>query len=392
MQPPAANAAGKAPPPIVLLGASVRAAAESAHAAGFAPIAVDQFGDRETRAVSTWLPLNPDQLIRSVAEAVNLVEPPPPIAFGGGLRGGYEALCDAAFGFFSATPQRFQQSDDPCWLHRVAAAAGIHFPETIRWPDGVDDKPPLAAPRDRTTRGDAGTRWLVKQRCSCGGLGVTRLETSPPGNTPADLQRRVPGRVFGISYIGNGSRALLVGACRLIRKRLGKLPYVFAGAVGPIRLPRESIDRLERLGAIVANALRLDGPFNADVVLDGQSITLLEVNPRYTASMELLERAWSDRDRHPRSVFEPFPQWAHRTEDQNTEWRFGDAWIKRVVFAEQERNIDPDRLDERVRDQRVILTDVPNAPMRVRVGHPIATLIARQSQCGFKEIMKVKLA
>ena len=48
---------------------------------------------------------------------------------------------------------------------------------------------------------------------------------------------------------------------------------------------------LDKLGTVLAQAFRLVGLFGVDGVLDAERFWPVEVNPRYTASVEVLEGA-----------------------------------------------------------------------------------------------------
>jgi predicted ATP-grasp superfamily ATP-dependent carboligase len=67
--------------------------------------------------------------------------------------------------------------------------------------------------------------------------------------------------------------------------------FQYAGSVGPITLASEAADVWQRIGNVLAAAFDLQGLFGVDAVVDDQgTIWPVEVNPRYTASVEILER------------------------------------------------------------------------------------------------------
>jgi predicted ATP-grasp superfamily ATP-dependent carboligase len=75
--------------------------------------------------------------------------------------------------------------------------------------------------------------------------------------------------------------------------RAGEFQY--AGSIGPWHLPAAALLHVERAGMAVA-AMGVVGLFGIDFVLDdGGRIWVLEVNPRYTASVEVVERATGAR-------------------------------------------------------------------------------------------------
>ncbi len=113
----------------------------------------------------------------------------------------------------------------------------------------------------------------------------------------AYLQRWVPGRTFGATFLSDGSSASLLGVCSgRFTKHAGR-PFVYAGSLGPVALGEEFTEPMERMGAHVVQQSALKGLFNVDLIIDGEVIWLLEVNPRWSASCELIERAMTDAAR-----------------------------------------------------------------------------------------------
>ncbi|MEO1527366.1 MAG: ATP-grasp domain-containing protein [Planctomycetota bacterium] len=351
MQAPATPSVASPETPIILVGASVRSAAESARRAGYRVYAVDRFGDRETRAAAErWFSLEatkrtfPDDL-RSVASTAR-------IAIVGGL-------CDEYVGhsaFIGASPSAFQESDCPVFLANLARDARVHFPVTT-----------TSLPASRGP-------WLVKRTASCGGLGVTTLTSETPRELLAGsyIQRRERGRVVGASFLGCRSESRLLGVCGLLTKRLENRPFVFAGAVGPIPIRPTALNQIRALGDAFVTRCRIDGPFNIDVVVNHDRVTLLEVNPRWSASMELLEASWMHHLNRDCSFFEAFEVWNERLRNGPCRQTF---W-KRIVYADRQATIRPERFkaDD---SRRWCWTDTPHEPVLVQKGEPIATMKSR---------------
>ena len=67
--------------------------------------------------------------------------------------------------------------------------------------------------------------------------------------------------------------------------------FRYCGSIGPLRLAPALESRFEQLGNALADAFDLQGLFGVDAILANDEIWPVEVNPRYTASVEILERA-----------------------------------------------------------------------------------------------------
>ena len=67
----------------------------------------------------------------------------------------------------------------------------------------------------------------------------------------------------------------------------------YAGSLGPLPLDPRRHASLTRIGEVLAREFDLRGLFGVDFIDDGAEPWPIEVNPRYTASIEVLERALS---------------------------------------------------------------------------------------------------
>jgi predicted ATP-grasp superfamily ATP-dependent carboligase len=67
--------------------------------------------------------------------------------------------------------------------------------------------------------------------------------------------------------------------------------FQYCGSVGPLPLAHQTLEQLKHLGQALAAGFHLQGLFGVDcIVRDGVPFPV-EVNPRYTASVEVLELA-----------------------------------------------------------------------------------------------------
>ena len=67
--------------------------------------------------------------------------------------------------------------------------------------------------------------------------------------------------------------------------------FRYCGSIGPLELGDATKDRFAQIGNVLAEAFDLRGLFGVDAIVAGEDVWPLEVNPRYTASVEVLERA-----------------------------------------------------------------------------------------------------
>ena len=120
------------------------------------------------------------------------------------------------------------------------------------------------------------------------------------------LQRMVKGRSIGGSFVAVRSLAhcdrvdtSLLGACgawpqnSVDSSRADKFPFRYTGSFGPINDLSPCIQReMERIGKAAADYFHLSGVFGIDFILGDGKLWMLEINPRFPASAEILERSF----------------------------------------------------------------------------------------------------
>ena len=140
-----------------------------------------------------------------------------------------------------------------------------------------------------------GQRWLLKRRRSAGGGGV---RPAPPGarRRPGEhFQRWIDGRAGSAAFVAwrDGTAALL-GVTEALGP--GEMPgapeFRYAGnLLGPsgALLGAAAMRQLDRAASLLTRRFGLLGLNGFDFIVDRGVPRLIEVNPRWTASMELYE-------------------------------------------------------------------------------------------------------
>jgi predicted ATP-grasp superfamily ATP-dependent carboligase len=93
--------------------------------------------------------------------------------------------------------------------------------------------------------------------------------------------------------VAEGGRALLLGISRQFigEDWLGARGFQYAGSIGPWPVTQQVLEVVARLGQVLAERFELIGLFGVDFICQGEQVWTVEVNPRYTASVEIIERA-----------------------------------------------------------------------------------------------------
>src|SRR5262245_28436875 len=260
---------------LIILGASARAAAFSAVRAGFEPHAIDLFADRDLAELCPAVRIEryPLDFVAALAEL-----PDAQWMYTGGLENYPRLIARMAAmrPLLGNSGQTLRAVRNPQLLNNVLREEGFLCP--CAW----------------NGREDAGRQWLVKPRRGSGGLGV-RFATTEDLAAPsrgALVQEYIEGESASAAFVAANGQAVLLGATRQLIGRDWNLwpQFVYLGSIRPLGLTKEEQACLQRLGEVLARRFGLVGLFGVDFVRAADALWPVEVNPRYAASMEVLER------------------------------------------------------------------------------------------------------
>ncbi len=351
---------------VVVAGVSTRAIAESAARAGFDVVAVDAFADRDQHAAVRALSVSRDfHLAFSATTAARVARTIDcdVVAFASPFENHGRAVETLARGraLWGNPPSTLRAVRDPVRLASTLRRHGMTVP-LVR------------------VRPSARGRWLVKPFASGGGHrvqcwgGGTRL---PQGRY---LQQFVDGTPGSIVFVSARRRAVPLGMSRQLvgDPRFGAADFRYCGSVlAPVGDPQfasgaRALQRACAIASIVAREFALVGLNAIDFVVRDGLVYPIEVNPRWSASMELVERAFGLEAfaAHAQACAEGvLPRFHLRTALR----RLSRAVGKAIVFAREDL-IAGDTSGWIVRgDAR----DVPTPGERIPTGHPICTVFAK---------------
>ena len=373
---------------LAIVGASTRSAAHSALRAGWRPTCADQFADVDLQSVCPaariedypgglldWLDQTECNSWIYTGGLENHPELVDRMAARRPLLGNREAVLTAV--------------RSPCRLAHVLGESGLLFPETS--PISHGDL------HHRVTE-----NYLLKTCRQSSGLGVLGLISGPDardhparqiakGKTdPLFLQQRVEGTACSATFVGWSAKATFLGLVRQLvgLSWAGAARYQYCGSIGPERSCSSAMHgQIVRIGNLLAKQFGLRGLFGVDLMIDGERIWTIEVNPRYTAAVEVLERATGIRAiawhvaaccRAGGSVLNPAPM---RPAGCASGQDGGSTHGKVILFAKHQTTILGPlvrwALEQARRPGWPLVADIPAVGTVVGPHQPILTLFAR---------------
>ena len=287
-RPPVPKSASRGP--LAIVGASVRSAAASAARAGFHPLAADLFADADLRRIATATRISPYP--EGLLDWLRAVEPPAWM-YTGAMENHPELVDQMAWiaPLWGNSGDVLTRVRSPWELGEVLRSAGLLFPETRTSPDGLPRDGSWLAKTYRGASGSGVREWGRGQ--GAGSREPSHSLHAPCSLHPASYQRRIGGTPCAAAFVAANGAASLLGVARQFvgEAWLGAHGFQYAGSVGPWPLSETATSTIGRIGDVLADAFDLVGLFGVDMILDGEQIWTLEVNPRFTASVEILERA-----------------------------------------------------------------------------------------------------
>ncbi len=348
---------------LLCLGVSARWLVQSLAQIGFADtgvkvIAADLFADADTTEFA------PVHRVSSLEELPALVDElrPTYAVMGSGFET-HLAMVESIAAktlLLNASLESVHRVRDPWILQEFAAQNAIRFPKTY----SLSEKPPQ------------GGEFVLKDLHRAGGTHVRRSGFAAATES-SYFQSWVDGIPMSASFLAGSASFQNLG---VFRQLLGETafgcqsPFQFAGAIGPLRVSSELQTEVLHCGSAIARDFGLRGLFGIDFVLDHLGhVWLIEVNPRPTSAMELIERVsiCSLVSEHSRAFG------LQTNASSELERRRSSLAAKAILFWNQSQALE---IDEPMHDalmvawQKKEIGDVPGIGTQIQPGHPIVTM------------------
>jgi uncharacterized protein len=344
---------------VLVAGVSARAMAESAARAGYEVTSLDAFGDLDRAYGVTALSLRRDFGVPFSARALT--------------RASQSIACDAVayLSPFENHPTSVARLAEgrALWGNDASVLRRSRDPSTIAALNEGDlrETPPAEA------------RWLLKPRASGGGHGIRWWQPGEPVPRGDHVQRFVDGMPGSIVFVAARGQTTPLG---LTRQIIGDATYGASGFryCGNVLAPAgdaqfdneyDLFDAACRLAERATQRLQLVGVNGIDFVATNGVPVAVEINPRWSASMELVERAYgvSVFDAHANAC-----RWGELPMFELGRRRVeAPATGKAIIFARHD--VVCDDTESWLADPDI--RDVPHPGEHIASGRPVCTIIAQ---------------
>ncbi len=255
--------------------------------AGLRPLAIDLYADTDTDACCETRRVDAAGYPGSILAELERL-PPLPVLWTGGLEAHPALLATIADRQPLIGPPlgAVREATDPQRFVRTIIGAGLRAPRTL-----APGRPLAPLP---------GGRWLSKPLGGAGGSGIREITVAKdgPDRFHQELVEGSPASAVFLASKTPRPGDLQVDLLACTRQLIGvdwlRAPrFAYCGTIAPLLTRRrETLNAIRHAGHVVASELGLLGLFGIDLVIREDGVPVfLEINPRYTASVECIERA-----------------------------------------------------------------------------------------------------
>lgn len=366
---------------ILLIGVSIRALMESAIETGQDVRGLDFFGDWDTRQLGNAMDLVNDfglkPSVKVLLEAARSISCEG-LVYGSGPENHPEGLAywEEQGLLYGNGVSDLTKVRNPWLVRQCLEQTGVRMPEFFslkQWKPNLNGK-----------------KWLLKPLHRGGGHGIVELPDKNEaasallsGLKDADryiIEEYIEGIPASVTFLANGREAELLGTSRqLIGNESQAKPFLYMGNIVPFDFP-SYLDRQilikELMGAIshLTAAFRLRGVNTLDFMVNPRGIFVLELNPRWSGSVELIENYLGERifERHLSACRGLAFDSGKEVQDTRPGY-----WGKTLVYADFPFTVKKHENKELRFLYENGVRDIPRAGTRIDKGQPICTVLTK---------------
>lgn len=343
---------------LLLIAPSARAMAESAKRANYDFFTIDYFGDSDLKKICKNYSLRESKRGYRIENLFMLA--------------GRFNFTHAIYGSgFENCPELVEELERKCIV--LGNSANIlrkardwnYFFKTVK-KLGLPAPESIAANFDEMREIVKGKNWIVKPIKTGGGHEIHHASELSKANFEKNekvlVQEFIEGKPVSCIICATKSSSTVIGKTeQLIGTDFNKYKYV--GNIAPLNEKKNVLKQIEEASLRIAEKFKLIGVNGIDFIIKKDDAFVIEVNPRITGAIEVVERACNVNliDIHAKACLNNLP----KPKIKKPEKFYG----KKIIFAEENLNFRLKKVPEFVKD-------VPHYNERIEARAPICTIFA----------------
>lgn len=261
------------PVPLLIIANSSRMLAQTAYSEGFIPLAIDLYADTDTQhyVETCWQISSLDRA--NLVPAVEFLlshSPVTQVIYGSGFETFPESLAylQQRLTLCGNTPETFANVIDKKSFFEILKKLDIPYPESV-----------FTVPKH-------GNNWLSKPLQGQGGNGIQFWQEDGKA-VNSYWQKHQSGTPHSVLFLADGQNVRVLGFNRQWTVSDGEQAFLFAGVINQTELHEKQKMAISRWLEKLVPVFGLKGLNSLDFMKEGEDLSVLEINPRPSASMQL---------------------------------------------------------------------------------------------------------
>lgn len=279
---------------ILIVAQSGRFLAQIAFQSGYTVWVADCYGDQDTLAIAQrWLPLtdltDKNTVLKTIIELSQNQRCL--LVCGSGVEAFFPILnsLPTTITLIGNSAETIEQVKTPSRFFSLLEQLSIPYPET-----------------QLAVNGDKPGRWLCKPFYGFGGQYITEF-TQQHKNNNQYYQRYIDGPSGSVLFLANGGTTHIISFNQQFRRGHSNSPFTHSGLSAPYLLSNSIQHKIEAYIRQLVAKLSLRGFNSLDfIVTADDGVLVLEINPRLSASAELIDSNLAIFNHHLAACTDPF--------------------------------------------------------------------------------------
>ncbi len=263
---------------ILIIANSGRMLAQLAKQEGYAPLVIDCFADQDTQDYALQVIKVNSLELSEVKHALFLLSQQGEIThviYGSGFENHQSTLSylEQNFIVLGNSFQVFSTVQDKPAFFLMLKTHNVDYPPTS------------------FHRAEDNANWLIKPLAGEGGIGIKRYEKETVNKKLYYWQKIIQGTAKSVLFIANGAEYKIIGFHKQFMTKIDQYEFVFSGVMNQLVVANALRQKLRGILDTLVVELSLTGINSLDFIENDEQCSILEINARPSASINLYNSA-----------------------------------------------------------------------------------------------------